>query len=263
MPVTGVDDIAVALPGTRRRFGKASFSPQAAGAYFSTWNTGSLPPSDSPGGGVNGRLVQTNFVGATVFPNAASGKVNQLARAAVNANQPGMLIIFDRLWENSGLNVTSTSAQAIAPPALDRPDALGANVEPWLDIISALGGMPSLPTIVYTDQDGNTGNAGQLIAPTGTSGGRAFPFSLAAGDTGVRAITSYNNVGSLVSGNISLVLRRRLAEIEIPAANLSTVYDWMELALPYIDNGAALEFVWAAANTSSTAFYGTLTSIQV
>ena len=263
MPVTGVDDIARSLPGIRRRFGKASFSPQAAGAMFNLWNTGALPAADSPGGGVNGQLVLSSRNGALAVPNAPAGAQTYLARAYVQASQPGSLIILDRQWEDSGLSVTTVGAQAITQPALTRPDALGKDMEAWLTVVTGLGAMGSAPTISYTDQDGNAGNTGTLIWPAVGSGGREFQFSLAAGDTGIRSIQSYNNVASLVSGSIALTLKKRIAEIEINAANLSIVVDFLELGLPIIDDGAAIEFVWVAQNTSSTQVLGSLQFIQV
>src|SRR5687767_2820939 len=140
MPINTKDDLITALANaTPRDFAKASFSPQAVGAFFELWNTGGSPVAGgNPGSGVNGDIPTDDTAGAFDFDNPAAGVLNYLTSLEVMASQPGMLILFDRLWQNSALSVTSTSLQAIAPPALTRPDALGKTVEAWLTVTSAL-----------------------------------------------------------------------------------------------------------------------------
>lgn len=264
MTISSVDNLVAALPGVRRRFGKASFTPQAAGAYFGLWNTGALPAAGGvPSSGVTGDIPTSASTGAIPFPNAATGAVSYLARFEAMANQPGALILFDRIWANSALSPTSLAAQAVASDTLDRPDALGADVEAWLEVNTALGAGATAPSINYTDQDGNAGNSAALMGFVATAaGGRNFPFGLAAGDSGIRSIQTYTNAATLTSGTFSLVMRRRIAEIPIAAANLAAVLDFFALGGPVIDDNAALELVWFAQASASTQVYGSIAIAQ-
>lgn len=263
MAISTVEDLVAALPGTKRSFGKASFTPQAVGAFFGLWNTGQLPPAQTPGGGAAGQILTSASTGAIPFPNAAVGATSYLARLACQAANPGTLIIFDRLWENSGLSPTVLTAQTVNSVALTRPDALGKDTEAWFEVTGTLGASTTPPSISYTDQDGNAGNTAQLMAfVTAASGGRNFPFGLAAGDSGIRSIQSYTNGATMTSGSFTLVIRRRVAEIDVPAGHLSEVLDFFALGSPVINDNAALELVWFAQNTNSNQVFGSLSIAQ-
>lgn len=96
-------------------------------------------------------------------------------------------------------------------------------------------------TPTYVDQDGNTQAApralqapstttpvGALWGDTGTAvtvGGPLMP--LAAGDTGVRQITSYAIGTGATSGVGAFVLHRPIAHIPLAAANLAGAREWI------------------------------------
>ena len=264
MAIATVEDLTGALPGIRRSFGKASFTPQAIGAFIGLWNIGNLPPAAGvPAPGVAGAVPTKDTAGAVPFSNPGAGDTTYLARLAAMATSAGTLHVFDRLWHNSGLSPTTLTAQTVNSVALTRPDALGANVEAWLEVNTALGAGSTPPSISYTDQDGNAGNSASLMAFVATAAaGRNFPFGLAGSDTGIRSIQTYTNGATMTSGTFSLVLRRRIAEIDIPAGGLAEVLDFFALGGPQIDDDAALEFVWFGAVASATQVFGSLTLAQ-
>jgi hypothetical protein len=201
--------------------------------------------------------------GAVPFTNPVAGDLTYLIRLAAQATAPGTLLIFDRLWHNNGLSVTSLIAQTVNSIALTRPDALGAEVEAWFEVTTSLGAGSTPPSISYTDQSGNAGNTASLIGfVTTASGGRNFPFGLAGGDSGIRSIQTYTNGASMSSGAFSLVLRRRIAEIDIDPNRLSNVHDAFVTAMATVPDGAALEFVWFAAQTASMQVYGSMNLAQ-
>lgn len=214
---TGVDGIiAGAYPP--HFFFKALTGTLVAGRPFSPFYLAGIPgPAVAPAPGVNGAAL-TSYAGQIPFVNPGAG-TNHVGRFVGQATQAGSLLLCDRLWHNSGLSVTSLSAQAISAPtfpARDRDGTTnGESVLIGMEIVTATGAGLNVPTLTYTDQSGNTGATATLTFAYAASSaaGTFYPFSLAAGDTGVRTPTSFINSVSMTSGSISLVAYRVLAQI--------------------------------------------------
>lgn len=255
MAISTMDDLVTALGGAsswkRWNLTKGSIVT-GAGAYAALFTApGSPGAAASPSSGVAGDIPTDATAGALPFTNPTSPAISYLAMLAASANAGGTLYLYDRLWHNSGLSVTSTSAQTVNSVALDRPDANGADVELWLDVIGATGAGANVPTVSYTDQDGNTGNTGTCIGYSASAiQYRSFPFQLAAGDTGIRSIQTYTNSVSMSSGTVSLVMRRKIAMLPIAAASVGNVQDFFDLGGPQVHDNACLELVMHCGATS-------------
>lgn len=176
----------------------------------------------------------------------------------------GQLLLYDRLWHNSGLSPTTVGNQALTSTTLTRPDSTGADVEAWLQVYTTLGAGSTAKTIAYTDQDANTGNTGTLQGFVATAAAnRTFPFALAAGDTGVRQITGFDNVATSTSGTFGLILRRFVAALAVSVANSGAMLDAVSgLGLPRIYDDACLELIWFANATTSNTVAGSLALAQ-
>jgi hypothetical protein len=267
--ITTIDGLIAALCATTRRDHAIykTLTPAAAGAYMSLW--ASTPGAGIPGAaaipaaGINGEIPTDGTAGAFPFTNPAGGEDTYLGQFAATSLISGTLYLYDRLWHNNFPNATTTGAQAISPSALTRPDANGAGVEAWFQVYVATGaGAPAI-TIQYTDQDGNTAQTGTVVGYTATRPiGQTFPVTLAAGDTGVRAITSYNATISMSSGTIGLVLRRKIASVSVGTGNNGQILDAILSGLPTIPDDACLELVWQATSTTATAIQGQLSLVQ-
>lgn len=252
MAFTTMAQVITALPGQRLRFRKSITTPSSG--WGSGWAGSGFPAAGAdPSSGLSGDVPTIATTGALPLVNAGSGAL-ALARAQASYDQVGatmILLLYDRLWHNSGINATITTSQTINSVALTRPDANGANVEAWWHVYATMGaGTPNV-TLTYTDQDGNTGNtttSGVLATAMATH--RTGPFPLAAGDTGVRSIQSWQADATFTSGTIGLILRRRLAEIPI-YANADAVQDALRCVLASIPTNACLELV-AYSNTGSS-----------
>lgn len=207
-------------------------------------------------GHVTGRIPRTNPV---------SGNAH-LARLAISASQPGTLWLIDRLWDNSGLSVTATTAQAITPAALPPRDlngtTNGAGVLAAIEWSAAGGAGTPLVTLTYTDQDGNTGASATLTGVASPPVGTFEIFTLAAGDTGVRAPTSFIQNATRTSGTMHLVLFRVLAQLEVTAANIGNAIDALTSGMPRIYNDSVLQLVWFPSATTATNFVGTYIETQ-
>jgi hypothetical protein len=207
-------------------------------------------------GSTNGRIPRTNPPGGSAY----------LGRLAISASTAGTLWLIDRLWQNSGLVTTSTSAQAITPAALPSRDGAGgtngANVMAAVEWSGAGGAGTPTVTLTYTDQDGNTGATGTLTGVASPPLGTFEIFTLAAGDTGIRAPTSFIQSATRTSGAMHLVLFRMLAQIEVTAANIGNAIDALTSGMPQIFNDSVLQLVWFPSATTATNFQGSYIETQ-
>jgi hypothetical protein len=213
--------------------------------------------------GVNGEAVTPALAsvgGRIPRANPVSPALAHMGRFAGQASQAGTLWLIDRLWQNSGLSVTSTAAQPITPAALPARSgdgtANGANVLAALEWSATGGaGTPNV-SLTYTDQDGNTGATGFVSAVATPPVGTFEIFTLAAGDTGIRAPTSFSQVATRTSGAFHLVLFRVLAQIHITAANIGDAVDPVTGGLPRIYDDSVLQLVWFPGATTATNILG-------
>lgn len=239
---------------------KAGATMEAAGVPHSFWYTAGRPGAGSaPSPGINGAAVSATVAGQIPRANPSSGNAH-LGRFAARASQVGQLWLCDRLWHNSGLSVTATTAQAITPAALPSRDRNGStNGEDVLAAIewSAAGGAGTpLVTLTYTDQDGNTGASATLTGNATPAAGTFEVFNLAAGDTGVRAPTSFIQNATRTSGTMHLVLFRILAMLDITAANVGASVDALTSGMPRIYNDSVPFLVFMPSATTAATISG-------
>jgi hypothetical protein len=145
---------------------------------------------------------------------------------AASSTQTGYLVVYDRIWHNSGIDPVMATAQTFtnAAPVLTGRDAdgsgIGVGVFAALEVYVALGASAFTPTITYTNSSGVDGQTatpiqGQILAssPAGTF----IPFALAAGDVGVKKVTGIELGGTTgnTTGNMSVVLYRPKCKLEI------------------------------------------------
>lgn len=261
MAITSIDG-AVAGMQSPVPFTKVGITTAAVGAmrgYTPFYAAGNPGAATAPSSGINGVAVTAPRTGQIPRSNPVSGNA-YLARLAAGASTAGTLWLIDRLWENSGLSVTSTTAQAITPATLPSRDGAGgtngANVMAAIEWSATGGAGTPTVTLTYTDQDGNTGATGTFTGVTTPPVGTFEIFTLAAGDTGVRAPTSFIQSATRTSGTMHLVLFRVLAQVEVTAANIGNAIDALTGGLPRIYNDSCLQFVWFPSATTATNFIG-------
>ncbi len=109
-----ITTIAGALAGMQypQEFVKAVTPTLVAGRPHSLFYLGGNPvAATAPAPGIKGAAL-TSYTGQLPFANPVSGSA-YLARIQAQAVQPGTLLLCDRLWHNSGLSTTVTTAQVI------------------------------------------------------------------------------------------------------------------------------------------------------
>lgn len=242
--------ITTAAVGAMRGYSPwyANGNPGASVANAAGVNGDAVTPAD--GTAVQGRIPRTN-------PGTGNA---YLARLGISASTAGTLWLIDRLWHNSGLTVTSTAAQAITPATLPARSGdgttNGANVMAAIEWSATGGtGTPTV-TLTYTDQAGNAGNTGTFTAVASPPVGTFEIFTLAAGDTGIRAPTSFIQSATRTSGTMHLVLFRVLAQVEVTAANIGNAIDALTSGMPRIYDDSVLQLVWFPSATTATNFIG-------
>lgn len=231
-------------------------------AYTPWYAAGNPGASTATTIGVNGEAVTPALgsVGGRILRNNPGAGNAHLARLAAQANFTGTLWLIDRLWQNSGLVVTSNTAQAITPATLPSRDGAGgtngANVMAAIEWSATGGAGTPTVTLTYTDQDGNTGATGTFTGVASPPVGTFEIFTLAAGDTGIRAPTSFIQSATRTSGTMHLVLFRVIAQLEITTANVGNAIDVLTSGMPRIYNDSVLQLVWFPTSTTATTIVG-------
>ncbi|MCX8017476.1 MAG: hypothetical protein N2690_06220 [Rhodocyclaceae bacterium] len=261
MPITTLDGvIAGMLPPVS--FAKAATPTLVAGRPHSLFYLAGIPgAAAAPTPGLSGAAL-TSYGGQLPFPAAVGGKNIHLARLQGQATIAGTLILADRLWHNSGLSLTATTAQTINSVAWPARDANGATngeqVLIGLEITTATGaGTPTL-TMSYTNSDGVSGRTGtNIVATAATSAvGAFYPIGLDAGDRGVRSIQSFTLSATWTSGAASLVAYRELARLEITSANVPAAIDALTGGFPRCYDGTVPFLIFVPSTTTASNISG-------
>lgn len=255
-----MDALVSALPGQHKHFTKSAVTPKAAGSWHSLWITAGQPGTGAAQGSVNGAVPTSATAGSFTFTNPGTGN-SYLAKFTAAGATTGTLILYDRLWHNSGMSPTTLTAQSITQPALTRPDALGADVELWMEVYTAITTAVTT-TVSYTNQDGTAGQSATTTNVAASAVGQMFPFALAAGDTGVRSVQSATIGSTMTAGNWGLTLLRRLAEIPIGLVGVGNTYDVFALGMARIYDSASLAMMVMATGTTFGPVTGSIEIIQ-
>jgi hypothetical protein len=177
-------------------------------------------------------------------------------------------VVYDRLWHNSGIVVTTTTAQTVNSatfPARDRNGATnGEGVYIGLEISTLTGAGASVISINYTNSAGVAGRVGTAIVPyaAASAAGSFYPFALQAGDFWVRSVQTYTSTVSMTSGAVHLVAYRPLQVLELPSAGIAGVIDPITGGLPREYDTTVPCVLFYPQTTTSTQLTGSVTHTQ-
>lgn len=247
---------------------KAGIAMSAVGGirgYNPRYASGNPGPATAPSAGVNGTAI-TGPGTQIIRSNPSTGNAYVMG-VDMAGTTPGVLWLIDRMWENSGLSATLTTAQAITPATLPARDRTGTTN--GVDVLAALewtttggAGTPTV-TLTYTDQTGATGKTATINpAVTTPPVGTWEIFVPGAASGGVRAPTSFIQNATRTSGSFSLVLFRKLVAVSVPLSNISYAVDFLTGYAQRVYNDSCLEFLWFPSSTSATSFFGGYTETQ-
>lgn len=253
---------------------------EAAGLRYSWMKDVGIPGAWVPGTpGLNGDALSCDttadatIAGAHLFPDPSAGAW-YLVGGNLASTLIGQLKYIDLLWYNTGITVTTTTAQSITHPGIPARDVNGTSngegVYVGLLATAAIGGgAVTNTTLSYTDQDGNTGNTATMASWNATSVvGTWVEFELASGDTGIRSVESITLGTTYTSGSLSLIQYRPIVDLSATVANSGTVLGWPSAS--YITdpgirlwNDSCLTFVSGPmSNTTATNINGTMLVVE-
>lgn len=256
MAITTMDLLVAALPGQHFFCYRNPQAPKAAGTFLSTWITSgatlNYPATGATPTSGTGDIPTSATAGAlALFSNPSGGNTLYLGRLSGNTSVNSTVTFYDRLWENSGLVGNILTSQTVNSLALTRPDALGANVELWLEVYTATGVTQTTVTATYTNQAGTASRTATCILNASATAEQMVPFNLQNGDTGVRSVQSLSLTPSTgTAGNFGLVLLRRICDVTFNST-YPIAYDTIGLGMPSINSGACLGLIYYSPLSST------------
>lgn len=235
----GVPRVTSDPPGFSGRvfeFSKSCTAYDTIGYHINCANGTGFPGAFTIGTpGVNGaaRTCDTAagalITGSPVLADPATGGW-YLTRFGTNASVVGTYGLVDILWQGTGYAVAA-GAQAIVTPAWPARDVNGSTngegVRIAIQVLGTLGNAAAISTSTLTYVNSN-GDPGRTAILTGAVGfqlpvtaliGTWVPFTLQAGDTGVRSVSSLNTGTTYTSGTFALAAYRTLATEGVAVAN--------------------------------------------
>lgn len=269
MAFANFDDIATGVLPAQACI-KVTGTMEAAGVYHSLWYTAGRPgAAAAPAAGMAGEALSgVSVQGQIPFVNLTGGNTEQiLYRLAVTSGVGGSFFLVDRIWQNSGIVVTTTTAQTVNSVTFGARDLNGSSngegVFVGLEVRTATtnAGAITNMSMSYTNQAGTAGRTATVISfPATAAAGTFVPFVLAAGDTGVRSIQSITLGTSLVTGAVHLVAFVPKVEVGVPVANVTGSIDaatggmvkWLDASVPW---GIWLPIATTSSNVVFTAIW--------
>jgi hypothetical protein len=151
-----------------KEFAKPSAGTMIANHPHSFFYTVGMPNAGAtPTPGIGGEVLTAPVTGQIPFENPTSGNT-YLARLQASGSVAGTLLLCDRLWQNSGIDLTSTAEQTFTSSAqIPARDAVGTNagigVYAALEFSAAAGAAAPTYTLKYTNSAGTTGQTNTPI----------------------------------------------------------------------------------------------------
>ncbi len=221
------------IKGWLSKLFKTGTAKEAAGVYYSYAKDIGTPGAWAPGTpGVAGRATDgtlTADAGCISFPDPTTGNV-YLTEIQGTSSAAEVIELYDILWINSGINVTTLTAQtvnSVALPARDINGTIngeGCVVGILVTTATTNAALMSNNTITYTNSQGVSGRTARLAAapamatfPASAVIGTVVFFNLEAGDTGVSALEQVTNPTSFVAGAISYFIARLVGTLAAPS----------------------------------------------
>lgn len=268
MAITTLDGAIAGMQPTQSLL-KTSTAPKQAGTWHSLFlQSGSPGAAAPPTPGINGAAL-TTYAGQIPFTNPVSGNTYLARLSATASSVGGTLMLCDRLWHNSGIAITTTTAQTITSPTFPARDRNGTtngdDVLVGIEVSAATGNASNITntTMSYTNSVGTAAKTATLSSfPVTANVGTFVPFSLAAGDVGVRSIQSLTLGTSYVSGTIHLVAYRVIASVMVPGTGLGNSVDVLTAGMPRMYDNTVPWLLWLPTSATAVNVFGEMTVTQ-
>lgn len=258
MAITTLDG-AIAGMQPPQMYAKAASATLVAGRPHSWWAVAGFPGAGSYDATLNGAILTGNAVAGQITRNNPVTGNAYLARLSGQAQQTGILMLCDRLWQNRPAN--ASGAQAITSPTWPARSGdgttSGQDVLLGVEFSTAQTAGTATCTVTYTNELGTgTRSASLLDAITATTAvGSFLRMTLQAGDEGVRSVQSVNFSATSTGGVWNLVAYRVLATLEL-TANVPNAVDVLTAGMPRIYDNSVPFLVFFPSTTTATTVTG-------
>lgn len=264
MAITSMSALNTALLGVKRQtIYKVTSSGKAASTFQSLLKVGNRPPAatSSPATG-SGAIPTASEPSAFWLPTPSGSNKSYIGSISISSTISGSLIIYDRLWHNSGMSGISTSSQTINSTTLTRStDGLG--VEIWLEVYTAMGATASTFSVVYTDASNTSVTGTYVMAASALAVGQMVQITPPNDSSGVKSIQSVILSASTGTvGDFGLVLMKRIVDIPISIASVPAVFDTVSLGLQEIPSSASLHMMAFLTGTPTGTYMGYMDIIE-
>lgn len=211
---------------------------------------GTPAPGVAPASG-SGTSYDNTSVGALPIPTPNVGEELRLIGLNASNSMLGGFLIMDRLVATSGINLNTTTPQAVNTVALPSRATGGSGVEAFL--ITATGQASSVPvgttSISYTNQNGVSGKIGTLTNINGTVRSQVIQkFALEPGDScrSVQSVTA--GVAGAIGATWGILLAKRLCTVVPSLFVPKQQFGGAALGFPLVEPDACLN-IWMYAMT--------------
>lgn len=273
MAIANMDQLVAAMTASSAQlltWNKSSATSEGAGTYFDHFLNDGIPgtgatPADASLGGTTYTLASQ---GGIAFTAPSMGQTTYLLSFSASSTQQGSIYLTDRLWACSGLATGAGATTTVTGMTNISRYNSGVGAEIYYVCLVAPSAQTANMTmsVSYTNSDGTSGRTATVTLGAGTpppTKNQMYPFSLQAGDKGVRSIQSVTNTsGSFTGGTHGLVVAKRLVAAHAAIASNGMLVDGLKLGLPQIANDACLNFISMSTSTASGYLNGTLLLIQ-
>jgi hypothetical protein len=272
MAITTIDGVIAGVQPPIH-FVKTTGTMEAAGVLHSLFYTAGMPgPAVAPTSALAGDAL-TTYAGQLPMPSFANN--THLMKFAAQTTINGTLYLCDRLWHNATIDETLTTGQTIdsaAWPARDMNGSTnGAGVLIGIEVSTATtnGSAVTNTTLTYTNSGGTNTRTATMPATTPGAGfpatavaGTFAPFSLQAGDVGVRSIQTLTLGTSYGGGEIHLVAYRVIAQLASTQGHTPGYLDFVQCGFPRMYDNTVPFLLWQASATTTGQIQGELVVTQ-
>lgn len=249
------------------RVGGAAAAAPIAGRHISLWGYEGSPSHGVTPISSTGAALDNTTQGGLKQVDPGGGRSKWLLGGNVVTNVAGMLILYDRLAQDGGLDGTNTAAQTVSfTPPTRYSDGIGNQI--WVEISTIIGTTGTTATCSYTDQDGNAGQTTPAFAIGATGlreAQRILPVPLAAGDYGVQNIANIDLVATTgTAGDFAILLVHPLLYIPVTQAGVPGERNCIAgfPSVVEIKPDACLALAWMPNTTTVLNWWGQFSMIE-
>ena len=218
MPITTLDGILGGQKSQSMLFKNAGQPTHVAGSWMSFWTATAIPAAGTADAtsSTAGQTFDATTAGSGIYTDPPGGGFNYIVGGSVLSTVSGIVMLYDRCW-GCGNATPVNGAYTNPAQAADvyRPTT-GEGVELWAEITTALSALAHTLTATYQNQGGVAARSATCTLPASAAVGRMFPFTLQAGDTGVRRVTALAG-SSAPTGAFNILAIRPLVRVGVQA----------------------------------------------